>query len=190
MAEPFLAQVNLFPYNFAPKGWAFCAGQLLSISQNTAVFSLVGTFYGGNGTTNFALPDLRGRVPNHQGQGPGLADHVIGEAAGSESVTLTPNNLPAHSHTLSASAAAATTNSPSNAMPAEGSGVSFRGPFKVNTYAGSGANTSLSPAGLGGGQGSTGRTCHSRVLGTDGDMVLAGSSRAVFDRPRGSPRGH
>ena len=82
MAEPFLGEIKLLPYNFAPKGWAFCNGQILPINQNTALFSLLGTQYGGNGQTTFALPDLRGRVPIHQGQGPGLSSYTIGQVAG------------------------------------------------------------------------------------------------------------
>ena len=89
MANPFVGQITLFPYNFAPTGWAFCAGQLLPISQNTALFSLLGVQFGGNGTSNFALPDLRGRVPIGQGQGPGLSNYNIGGVQGAEAVTLT-----------------------------------------------------------------------------------------------------
>ena len=86
---PFVSQIQIFPYNFAPNGWAFCDGQILSISQNTALFSLIGTFYGGNGTSNFALPDLRGRVPVNVGQGPGLSPYVQGQTGGTESSTIT-----------------------------------------------------------------------------------------------------
>ena len=100
MSEPFLGQIMLVPYNFAPRGWAFCAGQILPISQNTALFSLLGTTYGGNGQTTFALPDLRGRVPNSSGQGPGLANYDLGQVGGFESITLTTNAIPAHSHGL------------------------------------------------------------------------------------------
>ncbi|HSW13537.1 MAG TPA: tail fiber protein [Solimonas sp.] len=103
MADPFIAEVRIFPFNFAPTGWAFCDGQLLPLSQNTALFSLLGTTYGGNGKTDFALPDLQGRVPMHPGQGPGLSPHDLGESAGSEGVTLASAALPSHSHTLSSS---------------------------------------------------------------------------------------
>jgi microcystin-dependent protein len=99
MSEPFLGEVRIFGCNFPPRGWAYCWGQLLPISQNTALFSILGTTYGGNGTTNFALPDFRGRVPLGQGQGPGLSSYVIGEQAGSETVTLISTELPAHNHT-------------------------------------------------------------------------------------------
>src|ERR1700735_274106 len=98
MANPFVGEIRIFPFNFAPVGWALCQGQLLSISQNTALFSLLGTFYGGDGRTSFALPDLRGRVPVGQGQGPGLSSYDIGEMAGGEAVTLLATQIPPHSH--------------------------------------------------------------------------------------------
>ncbi|MBN9382352.1 MAG: tail fiber protein [Chitinophagaceae bacterium] len=85
---PFLSEIDLFPFNFPPTGWAQCDGQLIAISQNTALFSLLGTFYGGNGTSNFALPDLRGRVPIHQGQGPGLSNYNVGDSGGVETNTI------------------------------------------------------------------------------------------------------
>ena len=88
MADPFVAEIRIFPFNFAPRGWAWCDGQLLPLSQNTALFSLLGTTYGGNGKSNFALPDLQGRAPMHPGQGPGLSLHDLGETGGSETVTL------------------------------------------------------------------------------------------------------
>ncbi len=103
MADPFVAEIRIFPFNFAPKGWAWCDGQLLPLSQNTALFSLLGTTYGGNGKSNFALPDLQGRSPMHPGQGPGLSLHDLGETGGSETVTLLESEIPAHSHTLRAS---------------------------------------------------------------------------------------
>ncbi len=103
MADPFVAEIRIFPFNFAPKGWAWCDGQLLPLSQNTALFSLLGTTYGGNGKSNFALPDLQGRAPMHPGQGPGLSLHDLGETGGSETVTLLESEIPAHSHTLRAS---------------------------------------------------------------------------------------
>ena len=103
MADPFVAEIRIFPFNFAPKGWAWCDGQLLPLSQNTALFSLLGTTYGGNGKSNFALPDLQGRAPMHPGQGPGLSLHDLGETGGSETVTLLASEIPAHSHGLRAS---------------------------------------------------------------------------------------
>jgi microcystin-dependent protein len=98
MADPFVAEIRVFPFNFAPRGWAWCDGQLLPLSQNTALFSLLGTTYGGNGRSNFALPDLQGRVPMHPGQGPGLSLHDLGETGGSETVSLLESEIPAHSH--------------------------------------------------------------------------------------------
>jgi microcystin-dependent protein len=100
MADPFVAEIRIFPFNFAPKGWAWCDGQLLPLSQNTALFSLLGTTYGGNGKSNFALPDLQGRAPMHPGQGPGLSLHDLGETGGSETVSLLESEIPAHAHTL------------------------------------------------------------------------------------------
>ncbi len=100
--DPFVAEIRIFPFNFAPKGWAFCDGQLLPISQNTALFSLLGTTYGGDGKSNFALPDLQGDAPMHPGQGPGLSLHDLGETGGSETVTLLESEIPAHSHQLRA----------------------------------------------------------------------------------------
>ena len=103
MADPFVAEIRIFPFNFAPKGWAWCDGQLLPLSQNTALFSLLGTTYGGNGKSNFALPDLQGRAPMHPGQGPGLSLHDLGETGGSETVTLLESEMPLHSHAARAS---------------------------------------------------------------------------------------
>jgi len=100
MANPFLAEIRIFAGNFAPTGWALCNGQLLPISQNTALFSLLGTFYGGDGKTTFALPDLQGSAPVHQGQGPGLSQRFIGEQAGEQAVTLIQSEMPAHTHAL------------------------------------------------------------------------------------------
>jgi microcystin-dependent protein len=96
--DPYIGQIEAFGFNYAPKGWAQCNGQLLSIAQNSALFSLIGTYYGGDGRTTFALPDLRGRVALNQGQGPGLSNYVIGQTSGTESVTLTTDQIPSHSH--------------------------------------------------------------------------------------------
>lgn len=98
MADPFVAEIRIFPFNFAPKGWAWCDGQLLPLSQNTALFSLLGTTYGGDGKSTFALPDLQGRAPMHPGQGPGLSLHDLGETGGSETVTLLESEIPSHTH--------------------------------------------------------------------------------------------
>ena len=105
MSQPFLGQIQSFGFNFAPRGWALCNGQLLSIAQNTALFALLGTTYGGNGQTTFALPDLRGRCSLHFGQGPGLTNRDLGEVSGTETVTLTTNQMPQHNHTMNASSA-------------------------------------------------------------------------------------
>jgi microcystin-dependent protein len=102
MADPFVAEIRIFPFNFAPKGWAWCNGQLLPLSQNTALFSLLGTTYGGDGKSTFALPDLQGRAAMHPGQGPGLSLHDLGETGGSETVTLLESEIPAHSHSMKA----------------------------------------------------------------------------------------
>jgi microcystin-dependent protein len=102
MADAFIGEIRIFAGTFAPVGWAFCQGQLLAIAQNDALFSLIGTTYGGDGQTTFALPDLRGRFPVHQGQGPGLSNYTIGEITGTETVTLTVPQLPNHTHTANA----------------------------------------------------------------------------------------
>jgi len=123
--DPYIGELRCFGFNFAPQGWALCNGQLLSISQNTALFSLLGTMYGGDGRTTFGLPDLRGRAPLSFGQGPGLANYSQGQAAGTETVTLTAATLPPHSHAVAASSTA-TTKNPSGAVPAvTGAGSSY-----------------------------------------------------------------
>jgi microcystin-dependent protein len=100
--DPFVAEIRVFPFNFPPQGWAFCDGQILPISQNTALFSLLGTTYGGDGRSNFALPDMQGRAPMHPGQGPGLSLHDLGENGGSDNVSLLQSEMPGHTHTLRA----------------------------------------------------------------------------------------
>lgn len=148
MSEPFLGEIRNFGFNFAPQGWAFCAGQLLPISQNTALFALIGTFYGGNGTTNFALPNMQGCIPTGQGSGAGLSSYEIGEASGAATVSLIAANLPAHTHTLPASATAGRVSTPaaSSVLGATGRGVAA-------AYAASGSSTmavpSVGPAGSG-----------------------------------------
>ncbi len=129
MATPFIGQITLFAGNFAPRGYLFCNGQLISIASNTALFSLLGTTYGGNGVSTFGLPDLRGRVPIHAGTGPGLSNYQLGQMAGQENVTLAANQIPSHGHTASvnASTGAPNTVSPGGAVLA----VSAQG----NTYA-------------------------------------------------------
>jgi microcystin-dependent protein len=134
MASPFIGQIAQFGGNFAPLGWAFCDGSLQSIDQNTALFSLLGTTYGGDGQTTFALPDLRGRIPIGIGQGPGLSNYVIGEYGGTESVTLTAAQAPAHTHSLQASSTSP--NSASTVTPGS-SVVLAAGGQAVAPYAGS-----------------------------------------------------
>lgn len=113
MADPFVAEIRIFPFNFAPRGWAFCDGQLLPISQNTALFSLLGTTYGGNGLSTFGLPDLQGRAPMHPGQGPGLSLRDLGEEGGTETVTLIQSEMPFHGHAAVAHTGLSTQTSPS-----------------------------------------------------------------------------
>lgn len=109
MSDQFVAEIRWFPFNFPPKGWAFCAGQLLPINQNTALFSLLGTIYGGDGRTNFALPNLQGRVPIGFGQGPGLTNRDQGEIGGADTVTVDATTMPQHTHGISATVAAKAT---------------------------------------------------------------------------------
>jgi microcystin-dependent protein len=123
MSDPFLAEIRIFPFNFAPTGWAVCNGQLLPISQNTALFSLLGTTYGGDGRTTFALPNLQESVPMHPGQGPGLSLHMLGESGGSDTVSLLESETPVHAHPMSASAQDATVNGPAGQQVANGIGI-------------------------------------------------------------------
>ncbi len=123
MAEPFIGEIRMFAGTFAPRGWAFCDGQLLSISQNDALFSLFGTFYGGDGRTTFGLPDARGRVTLHEGTGPGLSNRKLGQKLGVETVTVTENQLPVHSHVFQASTDAGTANAAVNRVTANSPNV-------------------------------------------------------------------
>lgn len=123
MADPFVAEIRIFPFNFAPRGWAFCNGQLLPLSQNTALFSLLGTTYGGNGVSNFALPNMQGNAPMHPGQGPGLSLHDLGETGGSATVTLLQSEMPAHPHALMASSTVGTKSLPTANSLARTSGA-------------------------------------------------------------------
>ena len=138
MADPFVAEIRIFPFNFAPRGWAWCDGQLLPISQNTALFSLLGTTYGGDGKSNFALPDLQGRAPMHPGQGPGLSLHDLGETGGSDTVTLLESEIPAHAHQVIASRQDGISREAVDQLPAAGVGG-------IVAYAAPGALTALSP---------------------------------------------
>jgi len=145
MADPFVAEIRIFPFNFAAQGWAWCDGQLLPLSQNTALFALLGTTYGGNGKSNFALPDLQGRAPMHPGQGPGLSLHDLGETGGSETVTLLESEIPAHQHGLMSNAATANRTTPAGNSIARGVGVAPYSPSP--SPAAQLASDALSPAG-------------------------------------------
>lgn len=125
MADPFLGEIRIFGFNFAPFGWAMCNGQLMAISQNTALFSLLGTFYGGDGRTTFALPNLQSRVPIHMGQGAGLSPYVIGQQGGTETTTLTVAQIPAHSHPVNANNSAGTFARPLDHFPARTTGEAY-----------------------------------------------------------------
>lgn len=139
MAEPYIGEIRMFGGNFAPVGWEFCSGQLLSIAENEALFTLLGTTYGGDGQTTFALPDLRGRIPVHHGQGPGLTNRVMGETAGTEEVTLTLNQMPLHSHSLLADSGDAIMPQPNN---------NVLGQSNSQTYSGQTPNTALNAVAL------------------------------------------
>ncbi|MBZ9922439.1 tail fiber protein [Mesorhizobium sp. BR1-1-7] len=147
MADPFVAEIRIFPFNFAPKGWAWCDGQLLPLSQNTALFSLLGTTYGGNGTSNFALPDLQGSAPMHPGQGPGLSLHDLGETGGSETVSLLESEIPMHNHTMRATVENGTqgTLTPGITLATSIGGAVFQKATNVNLVAMS--PNALAPAG-------------------------------------------
>jgi microcystin-dependent protein len=119
MSDPFLGEIRPVGFNFAPVGWALCDGQIMSISQNTALFSLLGTNFGGNGVSTFGLPNLQGCFPLHVGQGNGLSTYVVGESGGADSVTLTQQQMPSHAHTPQASVGTGSTNSPSGAIWAQ-----------------------------------------------------------------------
>jgi microcystin-dependent protein len=127
MSEPFVGEIRMFAGNFAPRGWAFCDGQLLAVSQNDALFSLFGTIYGGDGRTTFGLPEMRGRIPIHQGAGPGLSNRQLGSKSGSERATVSANAIGAHSHSFTASNAAAGDGSPVGKTMATPSGSNIYG---------------------------------------------------------------
>jgi microcystin-dependent protein len=129
MADPFLGEIRLFGGNFAPRGWALCNGQLLSISQNSALFAILGTTYGGNGTTTFGLPNLQGQVPIHWGQAPSGTQYTIGETAGTENVTLIAGQMPSHNHLIGVSSAAGDVTSPVNAIAAQVNTGNARNPI-------------------------------------------------------------
>lgn len=144
MADPFVAEIRIFPFNFAPYGWAFCDGQLIPLSQNTALFSLLGTTYGGNGKSNFALPDLQGRAPMHPDQGPGLSLHDLGETGGSETISLLLSEIPYHTHAYNVSSQLGMENNPAGQQLAQGDGINLFAP--ASSLVGM-AEQALQPAG-------------------------------------------
>lgn len=125
---PYIGEIRILPYNFTPVDWVACDGQLLPISNYNALYSIIGTTYGGNGYSDFALPDLRGRVPMSIGQGPGLTNRSIGQMVGTETVTLTETQLPQHNHRMTASTDTPTTSSPVNALAANGTRAIYHAP--------------------------------------------------------------
>ncbi len=133
-SDPFLGQIAFVAFNFTPRGWASCDGQLLPIAQYSALFSLLGTIYGGDGRTTFALPDMRGRIPLHPGSGPGLPTYIQGQKVGNAQTQLTTNQLPAHTHTLRATTEEATTTDPTGALPAIPQALPLQGAPKVASY--------------------------------------------------------
>ena len=143
MASPFIAEIIMFGGNFAPRGWAFCDGQLLPISSHSALFSILGTTYGGDGRTTFALPDLRGRVPMHPGRGPGLSDRRLGEKGGSETNTLATSQLPSHTHALLGNAVAGNANTIADNSLSNDAGTSSA------TYSDSVPTTAMKPESIG-----------------------------------------
>ncbi|MCY1078456.1 phage tail protein [Archangium lansingense] len=156
MSTPFIGQIVMFAGNFAPRGWAFCQGQILPIAQNQALFSILGTTYGGNGQTTFALPDLRGRYPMQPGQGPGLSPRTLGEQGGSETVTLIANQMPAHNHTINVSSQDGDTETPVGtvlAADSTGGNLNYRGapidgtmnPAAIGIAGGSQPHNNMSP---------------------------------------------
>ncbi len=151
MTDPFLAEIRIFAGNFAPRGWALCNGQLMPISQNTALFSLLGTTYGGDGRVTFALPNLQQQVPIQQGQGPGLSQRFLGEAGGTPSVTLIPSEMPTHSHTPQVGSTPGNSTSPAGAVWAQAAFGRQREPIYSTQSPDTAMNSqALAPVGGGG----------------------------------------
>ncbi|HUN43177.1 MAG TPA: tail fiber protein [Acetobacteraceae bacterium] len=149
MSDNYLGQITMFACNFAPNGWALCQGQTLPISQYTALFALLGTQFGGNGTSNFQLPDLRGRVAVGAGSAPGLSSYLVGEMGGTENVTLLTANLPAHNHGFPAYTGAGGTPNPAGALPAQGDATGRHGQgVAFNLYNAATASVTLAPGQL------------------------------------------
>jgi microcystin-dependent protein len=137
VADPFVAEIRIFPFTFPPKGWAFCNGQILPISQNTALFSLLGTTYGGDGKSTFALPNIQGRAVMHPEQGPGLSAHQLGDQGGTDAVTLLQSEIPAHTHAMNASQGDGVERTPAGQLPATG--------ISISQYQAPGGQTNLAP---------------------------------------------
>ncbi|WP_027003665.1 phage tail protein [Hugenholtzia roseola] len=177
MLEAFIGSIVLFAGNFAPRGWALCEGQILPIAQNTALFSILGTTYGGNGQTTFALPDLRGRVPLSQGQGPGLPNIQLGEMGGQATVTLITPQIPAHTHTLQAANGAATTSTPQNGLLATWNGTEDSEGTNVTGHSfvtGATPTTTLAPTSIGSAGGSQPHNNMQPYLGLNYIICLEG----------------
>ncbi len=173
MSEPFLGEIRMTGFNFAPTGWALCNGQTLSISANAALFSLLGTTYGGNGVSTFNLPDLQGRVPIHWGNGAGLTPYVIGESAGTENVTLLYNNMPLHNHLINVNNAAGNSADPSNKILAE-TANDARPPVLTQTYTSNASNNTLAPTSVSNAGGNVPHTNLQPFLTVNFIIALAG----------------
>jgi microcystin-dependent protein len=154
MSDPYIGEIRMFGGGFAPAGWAFCNGALMAIAENDALFQLIGTTYGGDGVSTFGIPDLQGRVPVHQGQGPSLQNYTIGQKAGVETVTLTTNQIPVHNHAVAASQALSNTTSPANNVLAQNTQIlmytqdsvtRFMPPNAVSAVGGSQPHDNLQP---------------------------------------------
>ncbi len=145
MADPFLGEIRMVGWNFEASGWAFCNGQLLPINQYTALFSLLGTYYGGDGVRTFGLPNLQGRVPIHQGNGAGLSPYTIGAASGTESVTLLTPQIPAHNHLMGVSNQSGSVADPTNSILAQGNSGTGREAVAVSDYVSTAATGTLAP---------------------------------------------
>jgi len=171
MDQPFVGVIFPFAANFAPSGWKLCQGESMSISENEVLFTLIGTTYGGNGTTTFNLPDLRGRLPIGQGQGPGLSNYVIGQASGTETVTLTTANLPMHNHLLNVINVAGTVPTPIPTSYIAGTAVGTTG---LNFYSGGPGNTTLGSNTIGNTGGSTPISIMQPILATSYIISLYG----------------
>lgn len=172
MSNQFLAEITMFGGNFSPAGWALCNGQILAIQQNTALFSLLGTNYGGNGTSNFALPNMQGNLPMFWQQGPGLSNYVIGETAGQSSVTLLSANLPNHTHSVVTASAGMPSDKQS--VPSTSVVLGNSGPGKAYSDAGNGTPIQFSPLAITGAGGNGGHTNQQPYLAVNFIIALSG----------------